>query len=495
MMTTTIPLFKSLSFRLAAWGTLIALSLGVAFSFLQIYVDYFSVQKESDNTTQQVLKTLRKPAAQAVYQLDPVLGYEVVEGLMQYEPIWKVELLDDTGILLAEGENKRAATSWGWLLGLLFEENRYYHLPLYIDTENGETRYGTLNVVVDTRMISASFVSRSALVLLSGIARNLLLAAIMFLAFQYMVNRPLKKMVQRLSTINPDKPGQVQIAYPHRHEQDEFGLLVASTNDLLHSIDIKAQEREHLLSDMEVAKQAAESANVAKSQFIAKMSHELRTPLNAIIGYSEILQEELEEMETHEAINDLVRIHGAGTHLLNMVNDILDLAKIETGRMELQITPCDVEAIGKELEETIRPRAEKNHNQLFCHCSAELGVIYADATKLRQCLLNLLDNACKYTTNGDVHLIVKHQQKENQDWFHFIIRDSGLGMTAEQLGRIFTAFSQADDSCTRQYDGSGLGLTITKNLAQMLGGDVTVSSTLGKGSEFILSLPSQTPSV
>jgi len=492
-MSTTIPLLKSLSFRLAAWVTLIALGLGVIFSLFQIYVDYFNVQKESDNTTQQVLKTLLKPAAQAVYQLDTALGYEVVEGLMQYDPIWKVELLDDNDVLLAEGEGERQVTSWRWLSSLLFEENRTYHLPLYIDTGEEPIRYGILNVTIDTHTIAASFLSRSALVLISGLARNLLLAAILFLAFQYMVNHPLKKMVQRLSKINPDKPGQVQIAYSQKHEHDELGLLVTSTNDLLHSIDIKAQERERLLSDMETAKQTAESANVAKSQFIAKMSHELRTPLNAIIGYSEILQEELDEMKAHEVINDLGRIHGAGTHLLNMVNDILDISKIETGRMELQIVACNVKTVSTELEEIIRPRAEKNQNQLFCTCSGELGEIYTDVTKLRQCLLNLLDNACKYTENGEIHFIAERQQNNHKDWLYFTIKDTGVGMTTEQQVRVFEAFSQADDSSTRQYDGTGLGLTITQNIAYMLGGNITVSSQLGEGCRFVLKVPSHTP--
>ncbi len=490
MSTTRIPLIKRLSFRLAAGATLIAIGLGILFSLLQIYVDFFSVQTESDNATQQVLQTLRKPAAQAVYQLDPLLADEVVVGLMKYEPIWKVELRDDNDELLAEGERERTVASWRWVSQWFFGENRDYNIPLYVDTEHGETRYGTLNVIVDTHTIATGFLSRSSLVLLSGLARNLLLAAIMFLLFQYMVNRPLNKMVQRLSEIDPDKPGKVQITCPIRQSENEFGLLVSSTNDLLHSIDIKAQDRENLLSDMEEAKQAAESANVAKSQFIAKMSHELRTPLNAIIGYSEILQEELDEMEAHEVIDDLGRIKGAGTHLLNMVNDILDISIIESGRMELMLDTCNVYEVGKELEEIIRPRAEKNHNTLLCECPSELGSIRTDITKLRQALLNLLDNACKYTKHGEVHFSVTHQVIENTDWFSFKVKDTGMGMSEEQQAKIFEAFNQADNSSTRQYDGSGLGLSITKNLANMLGGDVEVYSQKDQGSEFTLKIPS-----
>ncbi len=490
MNTATIPLLKRLSFRLALWVTLIAVGIGMFFGFLQVYVDYFSVQTESDSTTQQVLKSLRKPAAQAVYHLDPLLADEVVEGLMKYEPIWKVELLDDNDESLAEGARERQPNSLRWLSTWFFGENRSYNVPLYVDTENGETRYGTLAVVVDTHAIASGFLARSAMVLLSDLARSLMLAAIMFLVFQYLVNRPLKKMVQQLLAINPDKPGQVQLPYPGKYPDDEFGLLVASTNDLLHSIDIKAQEREHLLSDMEIAKQAAENANVAKSQFIAKMSHELRTPLNAIIGYSDILQEELDEMEAHEVLNDLARIQSAGTHLLNMVNDILDIAKIETGSMELTLETYEVRAISKELEEIIRPRAEKNGNRLLCECPAELGSICTDMTKLRQSLLNLLDNACKYTENGTVRFNVQQQQEQEVNWFEFKITDTGVGMTPEQQLKIFEAFQQADNSSTRQYDGTGLGLTITRNLAQMLGGAIEVCSELGKGSEFTLRIPS-----
>ena len=222
------------------------------------------------------------------------------------------------------------------------------------------------------------------------------------------------------------------------------------------------------------AHEEALAASLIKSQFLANMSHELRTPLNAIIGYSDLLQVLATRKGQTEHLQDLSRISQAGKHLLALINDILDLSKIEAGKLQLSPEKFDLAQFIHETVSTVHPLAAKNGNKLTLDAAANLGMMHADATRLRQCLLNLLSNACKFTKNGTVVLTVERVQQPGGDWVRFSVRDSGIGITPEQLGRLFQAFSQADPSTTRKYGGSGLGLSITKKIAQMMGGDVAL---------------------
>lgn len=483
MNTPRTPFHRRLSARLAFWVMLIALLLGIVTSAAQIFLDYFNVRGEFDAQTQQVITALKVPAAQAAYQMDRALATEVVNGLIQYDAIVSVKLLDNYGEILAENSEPLQQSDWRWASYTLFGLDPEIITPLKIESENQV--FGKLIVVSDVHKLATSFWERSVTVFLSGIARNIVLAAIIFILFQALVTKPLIQLVNTLTHTNPVSPKPQQLRCPQQHIDDELGDLVHTTNKLLHAIHTHVSEREMLLN-------AANAASVEKSQFIAKISHELRTPLNAIIGYSEILEEELDEMSTDEARADIHKVHAAGTHLLNMVNDLLDISKIEAGRMEIHCEGVDVCPVLEEIISIIQPKAEKNNNRLSLQClaKAELRHMDTDITKLRQCLLNLLDNACKYTQNGEVALIVNSRTLEGHQWFEFHVKDSGMGMSAEQSRHIFEAFMQADNSSTRNYDGTGLGLAITQKLAQLLGGEITVSSELGKGSCFSLCLPS-----
>ncbi|MGF1589879.1 MAG: response regulator [Pleurocapsa sp.] len=235
----------------------------------------------------------------------------------------------------------------------------------------------------------------------------------------------------------------------------------------------------------------AEKANQAKSQFLANMSHELRTPMNAIIGYSEMLMEEAEDIGQDDFVLDLQKIHGAGKHLLNLINDILDLSKIEAGRMELYLETFGIKNLINETISTIHPLIDQNNNTLKFNLADDLDVMHADLTKVRQSLFNLLSNASKFTNNGTITLDISSYLAQGEKMIAFKVTDTGIGMNSEQIGKLFQAFTQADASTTRKYGGTGLGLTITKKFCQMMGGDITVESELGTGSSFTIHLPMQ----
>jgi signal transduction histidine kinase/CheY-like chemotaxis protein len=235
------------------------------------------------------------------------------------------------------------------------------------------------------------------------------------------------------------------------------------------------------------ARDAAESANRTKSAFLANMSHELRTPMNAIIGYSEMLIEEAEDLKLDGFAPDLNKIRSAGRHLLSLINDILDLSKIEAGKMTLFLEEFELSAMVREVVATIQPLIEKNGNALEVSVAPDCGRMRADLTKVRQTLFNLLSNAAKFTENGTIQLAVSRSPDLQRVLFD--VTDSGIGMTDAQLGRLFQAFTQADDSTTRKYGGTGLGLVISRKFCQMMGGDITVRSTHGKGTTFRVDLP------
>jgi two-component system sensor histidine kinase/response regulator len=239
------------------------------------------------------------------------------------------------------------------------------------------------------------------------------------------------------------------------------------------------------------AKQAAEEANRAKSIFLANMSHELRTPLNAIIGYSEMLEEETQELGNAAVVKDLQRIQSAGKHLLELINDILDLSKIEAGKMGLHLETFDVAQMIEEIASTVQPSVAKNTNTLQINVAKNVSEMRADLTKVRQVLLNLLSNSCKFTDHGTVSLTVDRRTIDRRDWLLFEVRDTGIGITEKQKEILFREFSQADTSIARKYGGTGLGLAITHRFTQIMGGTIAVDSQPGRGSKFTIQLPAE----
>ena len=248
-------------------------------------------------------------------------------------------------------------------------------------------------------------------------------------------------------------------------------------------------ERRRVEGEIAKAKEAAENANRTKSLFLANMSHELRTPLNAILGFSEMLQEEAVDRDLQDFNADLQKISTAGRHLLGLINDILDLSKIEAGKMELHLEAFDVAALIGEVASTIERQASKNGNTLEITCAPDIGVMWADLSKVRQGLFNLVSNAAKFTHDGKISVVAERQFVDGSEWIVFRVSDTGIGLSPEQIVRLFQPFTQADASTTRKFGGTGLGLALTRRFCQMMNGDVTVQSVPGEGSVFTLVVP------
>lgn len=264
-----------------------------------------------------------------------------------------------------------------------------------------------------------------------------------------------------------------------------YASVVDSQSELVKEID----RHQATMDDLKSAKEDAERANGAKSEFLAKMSHELRTPLNAVLGYSEILLEDAELEGNGEQIADLQKISAAGKHLLAMVNDILDISKIEAGKTELFLEDVDLDALLNEIEVTARPLAAKNTNVFEIIKPDQLGTAHIDLTKLRQATFNLLSNASKFCQNGKISLEAKKIDQDGQEMFWLAVHDTGVGISEEALNSLFQNFTQAHASINAKFGGTGLGLSLSKNLCRLMGGDITAESVLGEGSTFVITIP------
>jgi signal transduction histidine kinase/CheY-like chemotaxis protein len=345
-----------------------------------------------------------------------------------------------------------------------------------------------------------NFLKIIALVMLISLAGAFLLT----LKLQRIISEPILNLASTAKLITSEKSYSIRAV---REDGGEIGTLTDGFNEMLQQIEIRDEQlRRHgeemekevaartadlvaLNAEVTASKERAEYASRAKSEFLANMSHELRTPLNAIIGYSELMEEEMLDRGKEDAIPDLKKINAAGQHLLRLISDILDLSKIEAGKTQLFLENFEIRSMIEEVLNTIQPSLRDKQNKLSVHCAPDLGSMHGDVVKVRQILFNLLSNAFKFTEEGNVWIESARRKSSSGDEILFWIRDTGIGMTPDQLSRLFRPFNQADASTTRKFGGTGLGLAISYRFCRMMGGDITVESKPGEGSAFTLRLP------
>ena len=324
---------------------------------------------------------------------------------------------------------------------------------------------------------------RLALITLAGSAVIVFLLAT---RMQRVISEPILKLAKTAREISETRDYTLRV---RRETDDETGYLVDRFNDMLSQIEKHERQLKDVNEQLALSEQRALEATRSKSEFLANMSHELRTPLTAIIGFSEMLLDEAKEDGDEQRADDLNRIYGPANHLLGLINEILDLAKIEANKMTLNLEDFPVHAVIEDVSDTLTPLAEARGNKLTINCPKSVGQLHADQMKVRQSLFNIMGNANKFTENGEVTLDVTPIRKGKREFVQFAITDTGIGMTQDQLARLFNAFSQADSSTSRKYGGTGLGLVITKHFCEMMGGAIKVTSEPGKGSTFTIRLP------
>jgi signal transduction histidine kinase len=381
------------------------------------------------------------------------------------------------------------------------ETDKYLHLARPIVAPGGTTGTLALGLSLD-HLIAERNANRQAVILVSlglfvfGFGASFTLGTL--------VGRPIHQLTQLASEVAGGNLGVGGLARegkdpPPGGWNDEAKALTAAISAMATQLaeqieEIDAQrraaeaERERAVS----AEEKALLATKAKSVFLANMSHELRTPLTAIMGYSTILQRELKS-GSPQALDDLRRINSSGQHLLELINDVLDLAKIEAGRITLDPRPFDVGGLVDEVTSSVQPLVDRNDNALTVDIAQALPLVELDRTRTGQILLNLLSNAAKFTKNGRIDLRVFPENDVHDDWIVFEVKDSGIGIPPRKLDVIFEAFGQADSSTTREFGGTGLGLTITRQFCEMMRGTIAVSSTVGSGSTFVVRLPTHIP--
>jgi signal transduction histidine kinase/DNA-binding response OmpR family regulator len=307
------------------------------------------------------------------------------------------------------------------------------------------------------------------------------------------VSRQIRSMAGTMKAV---AGGDMSIEIDTDHGSDEIREMAAAVQVFMASL-VKvrelAEEQRLTAEELRVARDAADTANQSKSAFLANMSHELRTPMNAILGYSEMLMEEAEDLEQEDFIPDLKKINQAGNHLLSLINDVLDLSKVESGKMEAFAEDIDIDNLIDEVSGTAQPLMEKNSNTLSIERSGQIGRAHQDLTKLRQCLFNLLSNAAKFTHDGTITLHIERTVEAGMDWLTLAVSDTGIGIPADKIDHVFEEFTQADDSTTRDYGGTGLGLAISRRFCELLGGSLRAASETGKGSTFTIRIPATLP--
>ncbi len=463
---------------------------------------------------QQITRNLARQSTLALLYGEGENARDAAQGTLEFPDVHYVAIHDLSGTLLLEmGHSSQEhplhrpdistsealqveETRDGWFFTALVQTQVSSDLSELAPDDPGPELLGYVEVELGKEALNRTIAS----IFVSNIAMSLTLAGVLLLVLRHItarLTRPLDTLSQIMSeaengthsTRADDHKGPQEVAVI-AHAFNRMMDTIAERDRELRQQNVLLEQRvKERTTELAVARDEALLASKTKSEFLANMSHELRTPLNAIIGYSELLEDELATTADPGIRTDLKRISGAGKHLLTLINDILDLSKIEAGKMNLELSKVEVCTLIDEVISTVQPLAKQNGNQLSVNCQAEVTTLHSDPLRLKQVLLNLLSNACKFTENGQIELDIQTINQDQRPWVEFSIHDTGIGLSTEQIGQLFQDFVQVDASPTRKYGGTGLGLAISRRICQMMGGDISIKSTPGEGSVFTIRLP------
>ncbi|WP_417458252.1 ATP-binding protein [Kordiimonas sp.] len=509
-----------ISFKLARTAVIIAFAVGLVLSAGQVYLDYL---EEGGILAQKVNKSLQvaeKAATRAVLILDSDLAQEVVSGLMEYEYVAEAAILDDHGSVLAG--NQRDTSSFGTASvnysRYFINDTATYNFPLALPDTMAE-RPGSLRVVIDRAVGLQPFFSRAVTTFLSGFVRNLLLVMLLYFAFHQGLTKPLAQIVEKISGINPEHPGEQRISVHRRHKKDELGLLVGqinlsfdavqvlldnlrSTNKALSSSEEALRKRSWELEqevertkktsvELIVTKEQAEAANRAKSVFLANVSHELRTPLNAIIGFSSIMADQMFGPIGHKKYREYLQdIRSSSEHLSDVLGEVLDLAKIEAGQFKMEEEEVDMVKLFHESNALVSGQATQKGLRIEVDVPETLPRVNGDRLRIKQSVLNLLSNAVKFTPDGRGNVSLS-AAIEDDGRMAIKISDNGIGIPREEQDLVFSPFMRSASALSRSHEGTGLGLSLVKAFVDMHGGDIILESEVDKGTTFTIFMPAE----
>ncbi|MGE6388153.1 response regulator [Pseudomonas sp. NPDC078416] len=508
-----IAITHRLSFKQARLTVLIGFVLGTLLSLFQIALDYASEDASIDREIRSLLQISHNPASRIAYNLDAELAQELTLGLLHSPAVVGARLTDNNNLQLAAVSRPLAKSAYRMVSDFLFGGSRQFEDVLHLDHIPNES-IGTLHLDVDTFAFGSHFLQRAGITLVNGFVRSLVLAGLLLALFYFTLTKPLTGMIRALSERDPRSPVQPPVPCPPGHENDEIGVLVAVTNRQFESVAsefAQRREAENRLTDhlneledivsartnqleasnarlsqsneeLQIARSTALDMAHARSAFLAHMSHEIRTPLNGLLG---MLALSLDGPLSAEQRQQLSIAHDSGKVLVELLNDILDLSKFDAGQVELERIPFDLAALIEDTASLLSQNAAPNV-ELTCLIDPRFPAsVLGDPTRVRQIVSNLLSNALKFTRAGRVDV----RLSQHGDHVRIEVCDTGIGIAQDAQAKIFQPFTQAEAAITRQYGGTGLGLTLTHNLTDAMNGQLSIESVLGAGSRFRVDLP------
>jgi signal transduction histidine kinase/DNA-binding response OmpR family regulator len=496
----------------------VAFTIGVLILALvsSLTTSWLGSRRTQDNIIEhgkQITQNLARQSILALLYAEGENAREAAQGALEFPDVRHVAIYDlQNKVLLKQGEFKVSRTNYtlpeNHSANLVEETTDYWRIASYVYTDAAnvdddfmfvdvpkQQRLGIVEIIVSKASMRKAVTS----VFLVNISISIMLALGLLMVLRYFTHRLTHPLYNLSGIMGMAKQGQTNVRALHDGPK-EISTMAHAFNNMMAALeerDMQLREQNEQLeqrvaertTELAIARDDALRASQAKSAFLANMSHELRTPLNAIIGYSEILEEDATEEGLDHFCADLHKIKTAGNHLLTLINNVLDLSKIEAGKMELDISDFPIASLVEDIESFCLPLVKKNGNTFALECPQDIGAMTADLVKIRQAVLNLISNASKFTDHGTITLKVSGEVVDGEECVLFAISDTGIGMTPEQAHKVFLEFAQADTSTTRKYGGTGLGLAISKRFSEMMGGDIEVSSELNKGSTFTLRIP------